>query len=119
VKCLLLVEDEESIRSQLRELLEDEGYAVVEAHNGQEALAAMNDGLDPAVVLLDLMMPVMDGWELLERMRCHQRLAKVPVVVASAVADSEGLPAGVRFLRKPFCVNALLDTVQDQCACTV
>jgi CheY-like chemotaxis protein len=115
MKCLLLVEDEDAIRSQLRELLEEEGYLVVEAHNGQEALAAMNDGLEPSMVLLDLMMPVMNGWELLERMRRHKRLAKVPVVVASAVADSGDLPDGVRFLRKPFCLSALLDTVQAQC----
>ena len=62
-KPILIVDDDKDVRIALAELLEGEGYTVAGAHNGQEALQLMRGGLHPAVILLDLMMPVMDGWD--------------------------------------------------------
>ena len=77
---ILLVEDDDFIRQEISEALEDEGYRVSTAAHGKEALAILADGTRPTVVLLDLMMPVMDGWQLLEVLRRHNELAEIPVV---------------------------------------
>lgn len=110
-KCVLLVEDDFDIRDQLRELFEDEGYSVAEACNGAEALVALSGGLKPEMVLLDLTMPVMDGWAFLDAIRERPAYHHLPIVVASAVADANELPRHVSVLRKPFSIEALLDTV--------
>jgi CheY-like chemotaxis protein len=116
-KLLLLVEDEPDIREQLRELFEDEGFAVIEARNGLEALNALERGLCPDMVFMDLMMPVMDGWELLASMQRNKRLAALPVMVASAMEDGTRVPKGVPFVRKPFSVVKLLNAVHAQTHC--
>lgn len=91
MKCsnILLIEDERDAREALREILEIEGFNVVTAANGREGLAALQGGDQPCLILLDLMMPVMNGWEFLEALRQqYQRLlGAIPVVVVSAVAD--------------------------------
>jgi CheY-like chemotaxis protein len=83
---ILIVDDEVEHRLNCRELLEDEGYAVEEAGDGERALARLIDRTrpQPAVVLLDLSMPIMDGWELLAIMKSYTRLRSIPVVLVSA-----------------------------------
>src|SRR5919206_1695644 len=80
---VLVVEDDFAIRETLRELLEDEGYRVAWAANGKEALARLHERA-PRVILLDLMMPVMDGWEFRVAQQRDPALASIPVVVISA-----------------------------------
>lgn len=110
---LLVVDDDDGIRESIRDLLEDEGYRVETATNGREALAAVSRHR-PCVMLLDLMMPVMNGWQVLDALRSDQALSGIPVVVVSAAAD--GLPSGVaRTLRKPLRLEALLDAVKAHC----
>lgn len=110
-KRILLVEDEDAIRFEMRELLEEEGYSVEEATNGQEALDALSHGAEPDLVLLDLMMPVMDGWSLLEEIEAHH--AGVPVVITTA-ADTFDLPRRIPRVHKPYALEPLLDMVQDR-----
>ena len=62
-KEILLVEDDRGIRTSLQEILEDEGYAVATAENGRVALEALRAGASPDLIVLDLRMPVMDGWQ--------------------------------------------------------
>lgn len=112
--CLLLVEDEHDIREQLRELFEEEGFQVVEARNGLEALHCLKQGLAPAIVLMDLMMPRMNGWELLQNMRRDAQIPDVPIVVTSAMGDTQLLPRDVAFIRKPYTMEGLLDSVHAQ-----
>jgi CheY-like chemotaxis protein len=95
---LLVVEDDDEIRSLLSELLRDRGYDVREANHGVSALDVMKLAT-PCAVLLDLMMPVKDGWQVLNEMRADPRLSAVPVCVISATP--KGLPAGVPVLSKP------------------
>jgi CheY-like chemotaxis protein len=100
VTTVLVVEDDADIRQLFADVLEADGYRVLQAGNGGEALDLLRAGAAPALILLDLMMPVMSGAELLEILQHDPELARVPVVVVSAFA--EGTVEGVkRFVQKP------------------
>ncbi len=111
---VLVVDDDPDIRDSLRDVLEDEGYCVQTASDGVEAMASMEAGA-PCFVILDLMMPVMDGWQVALHMHEDARLARIPVCVVTATpewapADSECV------LAKPIDVHRLLALVHDFCA---
>src|SRR5579864_3307066 len=103
---ILVVEDDLDIREGIQEILEDEGYEVFTAGNGQEALDLLRTIPTPGLILLDLMMPVMDGHQFLELFREQAAYALVPVVVVSAGITVEPRIAG--FIKKPFDTAALL-----------
>ena len=84
---ILLVEDEASIREVMEEVLRAEGYGVVCADNGADALATLRGGLRPCMIILDLMMPVMDGWQFRAAQMRDAELLKIPTVVYSAVGN--------------------------------
>jgi CheY-like chemotaxis protein len=111
---VLVVDDEAAIRNSLRDALELDGHHVLVAGDGREALD--NVAREPAdLVILDLMMPVMDGWAFLEHFRGQVQFRTIPVLVISAYPN---VPAtvetyGVRVVRKPFDLEALLTTVAD------
>src|SRR5687768_5509935 len=86
VHPVVVVEDDEEIRDSMRDALEIEGYAVSTYSNGKEALDGLRKLGIPCLILLDLMMPVMNGWEFLQAMKA-ERFAEVPVYVVSAIAD--------------------------------
>src|SRR5215469_13688517 len=111
---VLVVEDSEDTREAMAEILQIEGFAVSTAENGQQALEVLR-GENPCVVLLDLMMPIMSGWEFLRYRKERQELAKIPVIVISAMMDEA---AGARaegadeFLRKPMDIPTLVNVVK-------
>jgi CheY-like chemotaxis protein len=113
VQHILVVDDDPAIRDVVADILEISDYAVQTAVNGAEALEKIRKD-KPAAVLLDLMMPVMDGWEFLRVCRQEMPCAHLPIVVMSAareasdVADELGAQA---FLPKPFELNAMLSLV--------
>lgn len=84
---ILLVEDEASIREVMEEVLRAEGYGVVCADNGADALETLRGGLRPCIIILDLMMPVMDGWQFRAAQMRDAELLKIPTVVYSAVGN--------------------------------
>jgi CheY-like chemotaxis protein len=104
---VLVVDDDEAIRDVVAEVLRDEGYSVVCAENGAQALREIEGDHHPDLVLLDLMMPVMSGWEVLEQLQANQELARIPVVVVSAMSA----PGAREHLAKPIDLDRLLDTV--------
>jgi len=109
---ILVVEDEEASRETLRELLELEGFEVETAANGKEALDKLQS-LEPCVMLLDLFMPIMDGWQLLDQLRSDGRLANMTIVVTtSAETDT---PTDVPVFHKPLDFDRLLRTVVAAC----
>jgi CheY-like chemotaxis protein len=109
-KTVLIVEDDEQVRDAIAEALQDEGYSVRSAANGREALDALRTWQsEPRLILLDLAMPVMDGWEFLRERERQPRLAGIPVC---AVTAAENLPGDVEHrIRKPFRLEDLLDVV--------
>jgi len=115
---VLIVEDDVDIREALSQILEEEGYVVSTAANGQEALARLRTGPPPRVILLDLMMPVMDGWQFRAAQRQDPQLAQIPVVIISAdsnVRDKASSIGAHGFFRKPIEIAGLLATVERCC----
>ncbi|MDC0712452.1 response regulator [Stigmatella sp. ncwal1] len=114
MKRLLIVDDEAAIIEALQELLTDEGYSVATAFNGAEGLKRLKESR-PDLLLLDLMMPVMDGRELLRRVREDPALQDLPVVVMSAgrISEEERRAASAT-LAKPFELDLLLSTLDAQ-----
>ena len=112
---VLVVEDDQEIREILTEVLTDNGYAVETASNGREALDRIDVSM-PCVMLLDLMMPVMNGWQLLGELEAQGRVPDaLPVVVVSAAQESEP-PRGSRsFLPKPIAIERLLQAIKTYC----
>lgn len=111
MKTVLIVDDDFAITEVVREILAIEGYATLTAGDGREALAQL-DGARPDLVLLDLMMPVLDGWQMLEAMRAEPARRGVPVVVMSAVAPREAAPPCIAVLQKPFPLDSLVEIVR-------
>ena len=110
---VLLVDDNEDIRSVVTEILEEEGFSVANAVNGQEALDLLKRIPLPRIILLDLMMPVMDGWQFLAVRRADPALSRVPVVILSAFAHSADRVAGISaILNKPLDPTQLLKLVR-------
>ena len=109
---VLLVEDDAEVRTSVAEILELEGFAVDTAIHGQQALDKLRSGATPNVLLLDLMMPVMNGLELLEHLREEAELRPPPVIVLSANRGYEAEDLGVAaIVRKPFDVDALVGNI--------
>jgi two-component system, OmpR family, response regulator CpxR len=106
-RSVLVVDDDEAIRQVIAEVLRDEGYDVVCAANGVQALHELHKQDHPDVMLLDLMMPVMSGWEVLEELQASDELSRIPVVVVSAMS-APGVP---EHLSKPIDIEDLLTTV--------
>jgi len=98
---VLIVEDDEDIRALLAESLSTSGFAVVGAGDGVEALRLLDSGVEPDVVVLDLMMPRMNGWAFLEKLRADPDHADIPVLVTSAFSDLRSIEASA-YLAKPF-----------------
>jgi CheY-like chemotaxis protein len=115
---ILIIDDEADIRWLISELLVDEGYTVAQAANGRDALTYLQaaDPL-PCVIILDLMMPVMNGWDFLQVRQQDPLLAPIPIVIVSAARTAINVNAlGVQgALDKPFDMDRLLATVQRYC----
>jgi len=113
---VLIVEDDEDLREMMAQLLTLEGYQAAAVANGREALEYLHDSEKPHVILLDLMMPVMDGWEFRRKQQADPSLAPVPVIVLSALdqARASNLEADA-FLKKPLDFDRLLALVRAYC----
>ena len=110
---IMVVDDEEAICETLKDVLEEEGYSVEVAGDGVEALTLLRAmTAKPRVIILDLLMPRMDGNKVLETIRADPGLAAIPVVISTS--DPSRAPSGVLIMRKPVDLDMLLDTVRKQ-----
>lgn len=113
-KRILVVEDDNSIRELLVELLESEGFEVASAVNGLEALKVLENQSSPDLILIDLMMPVMDGYAFRTEQLKSPSWSKIPTVVMSAEANAREKMKSYNvtaFLSKPVELDTILDTV--------
>ena len=114
---VLIVEDDADLRQMMAQVLNLEGFHAVTVANGREALEYLEDHRPkPDLILLDLNMPVMDGWEFRRKQRANPNVADVPVIVVSALDPSrvEDVAADA-FLKKPLDFDRLLQLVHDYC----
>ena len=113
---VLIVEDDADLREMMAQLLTLEGYAAATVSNGREALAYLRDNAAPDVILLDLMMPVMDGWEFRREQQRHSGMADVPVIILSALDQPRAADVNAdAFLKKPLDFDRLLELVHRYC----
>ena len=110
-KCILLVEDDELLRGAMKMVLEWEGYRVACAGDGRQALDFLRAGGRPSLILLDVMLPGLDGWQFRQQQRRDPDLAKIPVVVVS-ILDAAECPEAAAHVRKPFAAEELLEAVR-------
>jgi CheY-like chemotaxis protein len=111
---VLIVEDDDLTREMLTAILQAEGYQIEGVANGREALARLRGEAAPNLILLDLLMPVMTGWEFCAAVAEDLRLASIPVVILSAIGPGETEDPPLHpaaHLRKPFTVEELLAVV--------
>jgi CheY-like chemotaxis protein len=112
---VLIVEDEEDLREMMREALQMSGFTVVTADEGTDALRKLDVIGPPCVILLDLLMPGMNGWEFFDKVRERPEFLSVPVIVHSSA--SSRAPAGVtRVLEKPLAFERLVSVVAEYCS---
>ena len=113
---VLIIDDDLPVRTALKELFETEGYAVALAANGRAALNHLRKGLRPCAILLDLMMPVMDGWDFRNEQLADPDLKDIPVVILTAAGFSAGTVRAqfgdIPFVPKPPPHTGLLDVVK-------
>ena len=116
-KCnsVLVIEDDPDIRDTLRQILEFEHYAVQTAHNGKEGLDLLRSMGRPCLILLDLMMPVMNGWEFLSEKNGDILVAPIPVVVISAAGERAKDTPAHGYIKKPIDLDLLLSVVKRYC----
>jgi CheY-like chemotaxis protein len=113
-ECILVVEDDVDARETLCEIVEMAGCSAVGAANGREALEVLAERR-PCLVILDLMMPIMSGHELLERMQLQPELAALPVVISTSAPHQA--PQGVPIIPKPMDIAKMVEWIRRTCHC--
>ena len=113
---ILIVDDDPDIRDSLREVLEDEGYTVNSVGNGREALEYLHNSPRPCVILLDLMMPVMDGWQFRREQKLDPAIANIPLIVITATGKRPVLIDADELVMKPLDLGRLFEAIERYCA---
>jgi CheY-like chemotaxis protein len=108
---VLVVDDDLGTRDALADLLEDCGYSVIAAADGREALDYLRHSSAPGIIILDLMMPVMDGWQFLQQQSLDPALLAIPVIVVTATPPLVSLRAKA-VLQKPIQFKSLLEMLE-------
>ncbi len=110
--CILVVDDDHDVRMALSEALEDEGYDVESAGNGKVALDLLENKVVPNLIVLDLMMPILNGKDMLFMLRQNEKYHNIPVLVISAGIVDSTISGAQAILRKPVDLNVILETVK-------
>jgi CheY-like chemotaxis protein len=112
---VLLVDDDEDVRESIADLLRGRGYFVATAADGHAALRAIAAQDLPCIVLLDLVMPGMDGWQFVGVVQADPRMSAIPIVIASAHAATHAPTGTAGVLHKPFELDELFAVVEEHC----
>ncbi len=113
-RIVLVVDDDQGVRQMLARALEFEGFVVVEAANGRDALTRLRSGRKPGIIVLDLRMPIMDGWAFRVAQQKDARIAGIPVIVLSG-ADTHRFREldAVATFEKPVAISLLTDHLRN------
>ncbi|MGC9342822.1 MAG: response regulator [Bacteroidales bacterium] len=116
-KTILIIDDSNTNVVLLEAILSTKGFTTITALSVKEALSLIKDR-KPHLILLDLMMPEIDGFEFLEKVRSENQLSEVPVIVVSALTDEENIMkskkyGAIEFIKKPVDINSLVSTVES------
>ena len=114
-KTIFIIEDEPGIRDFLSRLLELEGYKTITASNGHSALEMLKDMTAPDLILLDVVMPEMNGIEFMNALKADHVLVTIPVAIVSAYDQPKGADGAKTFIKKPVDINALLKVIKEWC----
>jgi CheY-like chemotaxis protein len=109
---ILVVEDDASTREGMLALLENDGYKVSSAKNGQEAIDLLEGGLRPAIMLIDLMLPKVSGWDLLRYVHADLVLKFIPIIVVTAAPDEQTSLVADHVFVKPVDITRLLALIR-------
>ena len=115
---VLVVDDDYAVLDAVKDILEDEGHEVFLAANGLEALKQLRRGIQPCIILLDLMMPVMNGWEFREEQLQDGALARIPTIIVTAHTRAEEAAEelkAVSCIQKPVQPDTLLEAIAKHC----
>jgi CheY-like chemotaxis protein len=115
LKSILLIEDDHDTRVSLRQRLEEEGYFVFSSANGKQGLETLRRIKPPALILLDVVMPVMDGEEFIRAIESDETLHNIPVVAISAYPEKAKKLITKAFVSKPIDLKILLKVVDENC----
>jgi CheY-like chemotaxis protein len=113
-KLILVVEDDADARESMRRMLEGQGFGVVCAANGEKAIASILEMERPDLIIMDLAMPVMDGWDFQRYLRRYLILASIPIIIISAQSDLHQIAASLNaraYFHKPVELDCLLKTI--------
>ncbi|MBR9677157.1 response regulator [Candidatus Woesearchaeota archaeon] len=115
-KTIMVVDDEQVTIDMLNTILTNEGYDVLSVLNGKECMDQLKSGVRPDLILLDIMMPDMDGWDVSAAIKSDPKLKEIPIAFLTAKTDSisksMGTLTSVEYIEKPFEIQALLDTIK-------
>ena len=115
---ILSIEDDAEMRGLIQLIFERQGHRVIGAKRGEFGLEFLHS-LKPDVLLLDLMLPDIDGWDIYQQMKDNEDLAQIPVIIVSARSEAQDAAAGFkvvgndRYVEKPFDIQHLIDTVNE------
>jgi CheY-like chemotaxis protein len=112
---ILVVDDEEATRTMVERMLEARGYTVATCADGKEAVEYLESHRAPKLILLDLVMPVMDGWEMRGNMLAHPDWCQIPVAILSAFDEVPKTLKFVAYIGKPFDIGRLYAVVTEYC----
>lgn len=115
LKTILVIEDDHDTRVSMRQQLEAEGYFVFSAANGQQGIEILKRIKPPCLILLDLVMPVMDGESFVKAIESDPNLHMIPVVLVTAFPDKAKPLIASALVEKPINLKTLLDVVQRYC----
>lgn len=116
-KNVLIIDDDEAVRETIGEILESRGYHPLFASDGAEAISMMERQSEPpCLILLDMMMPGMNGWQFLDFQRADPKFANVPVIVCSAYSETAKSVSNATILAKPIELTSLVQAVHAFCA---